>query len=217
MINKKHIQNAALQLVTRQLPTARLSITDATPEREALLEMTNSAIQHVLRQFDWTFAQIRKKLTAEKIYTTNDEELRGPLAERYTNQYWGWANQYKLPPNYMGCLKIYAPTWEDLDNYTYEAQQTWWVEGQNIYTKKRMKNNEINISYTYYDSNKLNLPVNVELSMIYYLAHLIAPALIGSFETAERYYNLYTRTLLEAKTLDARERVPIVADNKYEW
>lgn len=214
MVNKKHIQNAALQLVTRQLPTAQLSFPEDSPEREALSEMTNIAIMNVLRQFDWTFAQKRTTLIAEKIYTQNTEELNGADRARYTNQYFGWANKYPLPNDYLGCLIIYTPTWEDLDNYTYEEQQTWWVEGKYIFTKKRMKDNKVNVSYTYYDTNTLRLPVNVELSMIYYLAHLIAPALIGSFETSERYYNLYVRTLLEAKTLDARERVPIVASYK---
>lgn len=211
MINKKGIQDSALQLVTRQLPTGSYSINNVSPEREALKGMTEKAILNVLKQFDWTFAQKRDVLKADKIYTTDEDKLKDN-PNRYIKDYFGWKSKYKLPNNYIGCLVIYNSQWENLESYTNSDNPMWWVEGKYVLTKTYARDDKINISYTYYDTNELTLPTPVELCIIYHLAHLIAPALIGSFETSERYYNFYLRTLLEAKTLDARERVPIVAN-----
>lgn len=206
-IHLDRIGKQALQLVSRETPTASLSTSSFnSPEREVLQRSTASAVIKVLGQYDWTFATKQAILSQKMIYT-KDEKKVAANPEKYTNQYFGWHNKFSLPADYVSHLKIFSPDWSETINYTC-GQREWRIINKDICTLSDYEKTGLNIEYTYYSTESINLPADVEMSIVYYLAHLIAPSLIGSFEASERFYMLYKRQLLEAKENDVRGRVP---------
>lgn len=212
-IHYGRIEKRALELVARELPTANnISREAVSPEKEALRKNTLRAIVAVLEQYDWTFAQKRKKLMPSRIYTKDQNKLNNN-PRLYTDEYLGWANKYKLPEDYLGYLKVYNNLWTQTFNNV-GTQRAWWIEGKSLYTLLDFSEKGISIQYTHIftegDEEQYSLPELVELSVVYLLAHLIAPSLTGSFASSEQYRLLYERTILRAKEIDMRNRAPLI-------
>lgn len=186
-----------------------------SPSARAVSEFISVAVRTVLEAYDWTFASKRTKIVPSKEYTTDEETFNGNI-EYYTMGWLGWRYLYVLPANFIGQLRIYTNDWTRLiDNDWCNKAQLWWLEGKKLCSN--IANSELNVEYCFYDKNELNIPATVELCMIYYLAHLIAPVLTGSNAASEQWLRLYTITLTNAKDADTNKRAKILRDNNNLW
>lgn len=210
MIDTISIGKQALQLVTREglVTTEGEVINPASPQRQAINTFMTQAILTVLEQYDWTFATTRKKLIASKIYTKDADKLRDD-ADLYTDEYLGWQMMFRLPETFLGHLEIYEQSWQEtIDTNAYDKSPLWWINGNELYiaTTSIQRERALNIQYVHCDIKKIKLPASVELCMVYYLAHLISPVLLGRYSTTEMFLNMYRMRLIDAKSEDSMRR-----------
>lgn len=217
MIDTQRIVSQALMLVTRE---PLMSLEDIrmveSPSARASLLFISIAIRTVLEAYDWTFALKRKKIQPSKIYTKDLDKYNGDQ-DLYTMVDLGWKAQYDLGQDFLGHLKIYNDDWSRIIQNRRQGliSPVWWLEGKRLCLNLDIYSNDygLNIEYVYYNDKELCLPAQVEMCMVYYLAHLIAPKLIGSNEASKQWYHLYTLELTSAKVSDYNKRYRMAMDN----
>lgn len=215
MIDTNNIVSQALMLVTREPLMSLEDIRRAeSPSAKTALIFVSSAIRTVLEAYDWTFALKRKNITPSKIYTNDREEYERDT-ELYTMQDLGWHTQYNLGNDFLGHLKVYNKDWSmTIDNRGKgERAPIWWIEGKKLCSNLGSTDKKLNIEYVYYNPDEICIPAKVEMCMVYYLAHLMAPVLIGSNAASEQWYRLYNLELTTAKASDYTKRYKKVMDN----
>lgn len=210
MINTKTISNQALQLVTREVlnTVEGEGVTLSSPSRTAVDLFVTQAILTVLEQYNWTFATKREKLQAQRIYTTDKDKIAGDRY-LYTNEYLGWQMMFELPKTFVGHLEIYDRQWFDTIGMDFESKAPlWWTMGNKIYIADAsiQQDNLLNVEYVHCKYADITLPASVELCIVYYLAHLIAPVLFGRDSTAKMYYDMFKLKLIDAKAEDSMRR-----------
>lgn len=213
MIDKDHISARALMLVTREPTISREVFSkNQSPTMRAVNEFLSVAIRTVLEAYDWSFASKRQSIFPSTIYTADEDKVNED-PNLYSDQYLGWLYQYKLPGDFLGHLSIYNKQWTGILENREDGIYTplWWLQGKTLCSN--IPHETLNIEYVCYDSEEIIIPAEVELCMIYYLAHLIAPILIGSNAASEQWLRLYNMALMSARSSDTHKHARIRIDN----
>lgn len=127
------ICNLALTEINQRL----ISSLDAEPEdspQQAYCKLVyNTARRSLLESYDWSFALERAKITANKVYTTNETLLaRG---EPFTNDYFGWQSAFQLPADCLKVSGVYDEYWRKIVNIQ-SPHLAWAKQGDMIFTQQ---------------------------------------------------------------------------------
>lgn len=128
--NPVEICNLALAELNQRL-ISTLDGDGGTPQQMYCKLVYDQARRALLAAYDWSFALARESIAPDKLYTQN-EDLLDKYPNLYTDQYYGWYGQYRLPADCLKISAVYDSNWRKVVN-TRGIAMPWTRRGNYIY------------------------------------------------------------------------------------
>jgi len=212
--NEVEVCNLALTEINQRLITSLDSEPDDSPQQTYCKLVYPTARRSLLETYDWSFALTRIKLDPVKIYSTNEDLVKGS-PELYTNEYFGWQSCFQIPADCLKISGVYDNSWHKKINVN-GITMPWVRQGNFIYTQDSYSGKVEN------DVKSVSLPVlNLQYvqdiedvnmfspSFIEALALSIAKKLTKQFNNSAAFLQFldmkFDNALREAKIRDFRQ------------